>query len=170
MDLPDLPTNIRAATPDDVPAIGHMIRELADFEREPGAVRTTPEQLHDALFGPDAVASALIALADAGATAGFALWYRSFSTWDGVPGIYLEDLYVAEDQRGSGLGRALLTSLVRIVVHRGWTRLEWSVLRWNAGAIAFYDSIGGRPLDDWLTYRLSTPALDGLSAARHDVT
>ncbi len=162
MDLPELPANIRIATPDDVPVIGRMIRELAEFEREPDAVRTTPEQLHDALFGSDAVASTLIALDEVGEPAGFALWYRSFSTWEGVPGIYLEDLYVSEDQRGSGLGRALLTSLARIVVHRGWTRLEWSVLRWNTEAIAFYDSIGGRPLDDWLTYRLSGPALDTL--------
>ena len=162
MDLPELPPNIRAATPDDVPAIGRMIRELAEFEREPDAVKTTPEQLHDALFGPDAVASALIALDDGGEPAGFALWYRSFSTWEGVPGIYLEDLYVSETQRGSGLGRALLSALARIVVHRGWSRLEWAVLRWNSEAIAFYDSLGGRPLDDWLTYRLSGPALDSL--------
>ena len=164
MDLPELPPNIREATPDDLPAIGRMIRELAEFEREPDAVKATPEQLHDALFGPDAVASALIALDDAGEPAGFALWYRSFSTWEGVPGIYLEDLYVSESQRGSGLGRALLSALARIVVHRGWSRLEWSVLRWNSEAIAFYDSLGGRPLDDWLTYRITGPALDSLGS------
>ena len=162
MDLPELPPNIREASPDDLPAIGRMIRELAEFEREPDAAKATSEQLHDALFGQDAVASALIALDDRGEPAGFALWYRSFSTWEGVPGIYLEDLYVSESQRGSGLGRALLTSLARIVVHRGWSRLEWSVLRWNSEAIAFYDSLGGRPLDDWLTYRLTGPALDSL--------
>jgi len=164
VDLPELPTNIRVATPDDVPAIGRMIRALAEFEREPDAVKATPEQLHDALFGPEAVASALIALDDAGEPAGFALWYRSFSTWEGVPGIYLEDLYVSESQRGSGLGRALLSALARIVVHRGWSRLEWSVLRWNSEAIAFYDSLGGRPLDDWLTYRITGPALDSLGS------
>ena len=164
MDLPELPPNIREATPDDLRAIGRMIRALAEFEREPDAVKATPEQLDDALFGPDAVASALIALDDAGEPAGFALWYRSFSTWEGVPGIYLEDLYVSESQRGSGLGRALLSSLARIVVHRGWSRLEWSVLRWNREAIAFYDSLGGRPLDDWLTYRITGPALDSLGS------
>ena len=162
MDLPELPPNIREATPDDLPTIGRMIRALAEFEREPDAVKATPEQLDDALFGPDAVASALIALDDAGEPAGFALWYRSFSTWEGVPGIYLEDLYVSESQRGSGLGRALLSSLARIVVHRGWSRLEWAVLRWNSEAIAFYDTLGGRPLDDWLTYRLSSSSLDFL--------
>jgi GNAT superfamily N-acetyltransferase len=160
VDLPELPPNIREATPDDLPAIGRMIRELAEFEREPDAAKATPEQLHDALFGSDAVASALIALDDRGEPGGFALWYRSFSTWDGVPGIYLEDLYVSENQRGSGLGRALLSALARIVVHRGWSRLEWAVLRWNSEAIAFYDSLGGRPLDDWLTYRLTGRALD----------
>ena len=164
MDLPELPPNIRVATPDDVPAIGRLIRELAEFEREPDAVKVTPAQLHDALFGPDAVASTLLALDDGGEPAGFALWYRSFSTWEGVPGIYLEDLYVSESQRGSGLGRALLSALARIVVHRGWSRLEWSVLRWNSDAIAFYDTLGGRPLDDWLTYRITGPALDSLGA------
>ena len=160
MDLPELPSNIREATPDDVPVIGRLIRDLAEFEREPDAVKATPEQLHDALFGPEAVASALIALDDDGEPAGFALWYRSFSTWEGVPGIYLEDLYVSESQRGSGLGRSLLSALASIAVHRGWRRLEWAVLRWNSDAIAFYDSLGGRPLDDWLTYRLTGPALD----------
>ena len=163
MDLPELPPNIRAATPDDVSAIGRMIRELAEFEREPDAVKTTPAQLHEALFGTDTVASALIALDDSGEPAGFALWYRTFSTWEGVPGLFLEDLYIAESERGSGLGRALLTALARIAVTNGWRRLEWNVLRWNSEAIAFYDSLGGRPLDDWLTYRLSGAALESLS-------
>ena len=164
MNLPELPPNIRVATPDDLPAIGRMIRELAEYEREPDAVKATPEQLNDALFGPEAVASALLALDPDGEPAGMALWYRSFSTWDGVPGIYLEDLYVGEGQRGSGLGRALLSALAAIVVHRGWSRLEWSVLTWNSEAIAFYDSLGGRPLDGWQTYRLSGTSLDALSA------
>jgi len=159
VNLPELPPNIRVATPDDVPAIGRMIRELAEFEREPDAVKATPAMLHDALFGPEAVASALLALDADGDAVGFALWYRSFSTWEGVPGLYLEDLYVAESQRGSGLGGALLSALARIVVHRGWTRLEWSVLRWNSEAIAFYDSLSARPLDDWLTYRLEDETL-----------
>jgi GNAT superfamily N-acetyltransferase len=162
VDLPDLPANIRAATPDDVPAIGQMIRELAAFEREPDAVKTTPAQLHDSLFGPDAVASALLALDKAGEPAGFALWYRTFSTWEGVPGLFLEDLFIAERERGSGLGRALLMALARIVVKNGWRRLEWNVLRWNGEAIAFYDSLGGEPLEDWMTYRLSGIALESL--------
>lgn len=162
MDLPELPPNIRPGTPDDVPAIGRMIRELAEFEREPDAVKTTPVQLHEALFGADAVASALLALDVAGEPAGFALWYRTFSTWEGLPGLFLEDLYIAESERGSGLGKALLTALARIAVKNGWRRLEWNVLRWNSEAMAFYDSLGGQPLDDWLTYRLSGSDLDSL--------
>jgi len=162
VDLPELPPNIRPGTPDDVPAIGRMIRELAEFEREPDAVKTTPVQLHEALFGADAVASALLALDVAGEPAGFALWYRTFSTWEGLPGLFLEDLYIAESERGSGLGKALLTALARIAVKNGWRRLEWNVLRWNSEAMAFYDSLGGQPLDDWLTYRLSGSDLDSL--------
>ena len=164
MDLPELPPRIRAAIPDDIPDIARMIRELAEFEREPHQARATDDQLHAALFGDDAPAAALLALDDDGTPVGFALWYRTFSTWEGVPGLYLEDLYVAEDQRGSGLGKALLSALARIVVQRGWSRLEWAVLRWNSGSIAFYDALGGRPLDDWLTYRLSGPSLEDLGA------
>ena len=163
MDLPELPPNIRAATPEDVPDIGRMIRELAEFEREPDAVKATQAQLHEALFGADAVASALIALDGSGEAAGFALWYRTFSTWEGVPGLFLEDLYISERERGSGLGRALLTALARVAVTNGWKRLEWNVLRWNSEAISFYDTLGGRPLDDWLTYRLSGAALVSLA-------
>jgi GNAT superfamily N-acetyltransferase len=154
VDLPELPPRIRAAAPDDIPAILRMIHDLAAFEREPDAVRTTEADLDVALFGSDPAASALLALGDDGRPVGFALWYRTFSTWEGVRGVFLEDLYVSERARGSGLGQALLTALARIVVHHGWRRLEWSVLRWNSDAIAFYDSLGGRPLDDWLTYRL----------------
>lgn len=162
MDLPVLPDRIRTATPDDVPAILGMIHDLAAYEREPDAVRTTEPQLHAALFGPDAVASALLASGADGEPAGFALWYRSFSTWEGVPGIYLEDLFVSESARGSGLGRELLSALARIARHRGWRRLEWAVLRWNAPSIEFYDALGGRPLDDWLTYRVDGRALADL--------
>jgi GNAT superfamily N-acetyltransferase len=164
MDLPRLPDRIRAATPDDVPAILRMIHELAVYEREPDAVHTSGEQLHAALFGPDAVASALLAHGDDGEPAGFALWYRSFSTWEGVPGVYLEDLFVAESARGSGLGRDLLSALARIVEHHGWRRLEWSVLRWNTPSIEFYDALGGQPLEDWLTYRLAGTALTVLAS------
>jgi GNAT superfamily N-acetyltransferase len=159
VDLPELPARIRAATPDDVPAIGRMILELAAFEREPDAVKTTPEQLHAALFVPDHVASALLALGDDDSPVGLALWYRTFSTWEGVPGLFLEDLYIGESARASGLGKALLTALARIVVKNGWRRLEWNVLRWNTDAITFYDGLGGRPLDDWLTYRLEGETL-----------
>jgi GNAT superfamily N-acetyltransferase len=109
------------------------------------------------------VASALLALDADDAPVGFALWYRSFSTWEGVTGVYLEDLFVSEAARGSGLGRSLLAALARIVQHHGWRRLEWAVLRWNTPSIEFYDAIGGRPLDDWLTYRLDGESLDLLA-------
>lgn len=163
MDLPELPDRIREATPEDVPAILRMIRELAEFEREPDAVKATPDLLREAMFGSDSVASALVALDDDDNAAGFALWYRTFSTWEGVPGLYLEDLYVSDRQRGSGMGRALLSALARIAVHRGWTRLEWAVLRWNSDAIAFYDGLDARPLDDWLTYRLEGDTLRAMA-------
>ncbi len=159
MDLPELPPRIRAATPDDVPSILQMIGDLATFEREPDAVRATEADVHAALFGPDPSASALLALDADGVPAGLALWYRTFSTWEGVPGLFLEDLYVAESERGSGLGRLLLSALARIVEQNGWRRLEWNVLRWNTAAIAFYDGLGAGPLDEWLTYRLEGDAL-----------
>ena len=158
----DLPDRIRVANPEDVADILRMIRALAEYEREPESARATHEQLSAALFGDDPVASALIAEVD-GVPAGFALWYRTFSTWEGVPGLYLEDLFVAEEHRGSGLGRDLLVALARIAKERGWTRVEWVVLRWNTPSIAFYDSLGARPLDDWLTYRLTGSGLDTLA-------
>jgi GNAT superfamily N-acetyltransferase len=157
-----LPERIRPATPDDVDDIVRMVRELAEHQRKLDQVQATHDQLHRALFGNDPAASALIAEGD-DAPAGFALWYRTFSTWEGVPGIHLEDLYVAEDHRGSGLGRDLLVALARVARDRGWTRLEWDVLRWNTPSIAFYDSLGAEPLDDGLAYRLSGSGLDSLA-------
>jgi GNAT superfamily N-acetyltransferase len=158
-----LPERIRVAAPDDVDAVVRMVRELAEHQRKLDQVRATPDQLAAALFGDDPAAAALIAEVD-GAPAGFALWYRTFSTWEGVPGIHLEDLYVAEEHRGSGLGRELPVALARIALDRGWTRLEWDVLRWNTPSIAFYDSLGAEPLDDGLGYRLAGPALAELGA------
>jgi GNAT superfamily N-acetyltransferase len=157
-----LPQRIRPATPDDVDDVVRMVRELAEHQRKLDHVRATHDQLHLALFGDDPAASALIAEVN-GAPAGFALWYRTFSTWEGVPGIHLEDLYVTEEHRGSGLGRDLLVALARIARDRGWTRLEWDVLRWNTPSITFYESLGAEPLDDGLAYRLSGSALDSLT-------
>ena len=165
MDLPELHPNIREATPDDLPAIGRMIRELAEFEREPHAVKATPEQLHDALFGPDAVASALLALDDGGEPAGFALWYRSFSTWEGVPGIYLEDLFVEPAHRGKGFGKGLLVALAKLAVERDCGRIEWSVLNWTEPSIQFYLGLDAQRMDEWTVYRLSGEPLSRLAAS-----
>lgn len=169
---------IRAATPEDVPAIQAMIRELAAYERAPQEARATVEQLRDALFGPDAVASALIAESasesasesegaaahEGDGPAGFALWFRNFSTWTGKPGMYLEDLYVRPELRGGGHGKALLAALAAICVERGYERFEWTVLDWNERALGVYRSIGALPQDEWTVQRLSGPALHALAA------
>ena len=149
---------IRDASRDDVGLILQLIRELADYERAPDAVEATEELLHNALFGPDAVASALIAEED-GTPVGFALSFRSFSTWTGRPGIYLEDLFVRPAHRGDGHGRALLVELARRCVAMGGARLEWSVLDWNEPAIGFYRALGATAMSEWTVHRLSGDAL-----------
>ncbi|WP_317444047.1 GNAT family N-acetyltransferase [Streptomyces collinus] len=151
---------IRSATPADVPVIHALIRELAEYEKAPQEARASEEQLREALFGERPAAFAHIAEDDTtGEPVGFALWFLNFSTWRGVHGIYLEDLYVRPSVRGGGHGRALLTELARICVSRGYERLEWSVLNWNRPAIGFYESLGARPQDEWTVYRLTDDAL-----------
>jgi GNAT superfamily N-acetyltransferase len=153
---------IRQAVPGDVPVLLQLVRELAEYEREPDAVEATEELLRDALFGPDAVASCHVATAGAdgdGEVLGFALWYVTFSTWKGRPGMWLEDLFVRPAGRGQGLGRQLLRALAAICVERGWPRLEWWVLDWNEPAHGFYRALGARPEDEWTTWRLDGEAL-----------
>lgn len=157
-----LPDGIREATPADVPDILRLIRELAAYEREPDAVDTTEELLQTWLFESDPVAAVLVAEVDE-RVVGIALWFRTYSTWTGVPGIYLEDLYVEPGQRGRGLGKALLASLARIAVDRGYQRVEWAVLDWNTPSIEFYEALGAKPMQEWTTYRLTGDALAGLS-------
>lgn len=157
---------IRTATGADVPVLHAMVRELADYEKSLHEVRVTEEQLREALFGERPAAFAHIAESDEdGGVVGFALWFLNFSTWRGTHGIYLEDLYVRPERRGGGHGKALLTELARICVERGYERLEWSVLNWNAPSIAFYESLGARPQDEWTVYRLTDGALAELGAA-----
>nr|WP_128975953.1 GNAT family N-acetyltransferase [Streptomyces roseicoloratus] len=155
-------TMIRTATPADVPVIHRLVRELAEYEKALDEARATPEQLHEALFGEHPAAYAHIAETDDGEVAGFALWFLNFSTWRGVHGIYLEDLYVRPEKRGGGHGKALLTELARLCVERGYERLEWSVLDWNKPSIDFYESLGARPQDEWTVYRLTDGALKSL--------
>lgn len=159
----DLPDGIRHATPDDVDNVLRLIHELAEYEREPDAVKNTPEKLREWLFGADAVASALVAEVD-GRVVGIAIWFRTYSTWTGVPGIYLEDLFVEAGHRGRGLGRAFLVALARIAVARGYQRVEWAVLDWNTPSIEFYEALGARPMREWETYRLTGGALASLAS------
>jgi GNAT superfamily N-acetyltransferase len=154
---------IRTAAPADIPVIHALIRELADYEKLPQEAKATEAQLHEALFGEHPAAFAHIAADDTtGEAVGFALWFLNFSTWRGVHGIYLEDLYVRPTARGAGHGKALLTELARLCVTRGYERLEWSVLDWNAPSIAFYESLGARPQDGWTVYRLTDEPLGAL--------
>jgi GNAT superfamily N-acetyltransferase len=157
---------IRPAVPADVPTILELVRELADYEREPDAVAATESDLHTALFGAHPAAFAHVALTEAPnvAIAGFALWFLNFSTWTGKQGIYLEDLYVRPAHRRDGHGRALLGTLAELAVERGYARFEWSVLDWNTPAHGFYRSIGAVPNDDWTTWRLAGPGLAALAA------
>ncbi|MER6469990.1 GNAT family N-acetyltransferase [Streptomyces collinus] len=157
---------IRSATPADVPVVHALIRELAEYEKVPQEARASEEQLREALFGERPAAFAHIAEDETtGEPVGFALWFLNFSTWRGVHGIYLEDLYVRPSARGGGHGRALLTELARICVSRGYERLEWSVLNWNRPAIGFYEALGARPQDEWTVYRLTDDALTELGRA-----
>jgi GNAT superfamily N-acetyltransferase len=156
--------SIRAAEEADVPAILRLVHELAAYEREPEAVEATDAHFRAALFPPDHAPTAFahVAVVD-GTVVGMALWFVTFSTWLGRSGIWLEDLFVSPAHRGSGLGRQLLATLAQLCAERSYGRLEWWVLRWNTPSIGFYDSLGGQPMDDWLTYRLDGPELDALA-------
>jgi GNAT superfamily N-acetyltransferase len=150
---------IRPAVPADLPTIAQLIRELADYEKLSHAVDFDEGELARHLFGPRPYAQALIAEED-GLAVGFALFFHSFSTFHGKPGLYLEDLFVRPAHRGKGHGKALLCALARIAQERGCGRLEWAVLDWNQPAIDFYESLGAKPLSDWIVYRLTGEALE----------
>jgi GNAT superfamily N-acetyltransferase len=140
---------IRDARPEDLADIVALVRDLAAYERAPDAVELDPDEFARHVFGEDAVAHVLIADMDNGSVGGFAVWYRTFSTWVGRDGIWLEDLFVRPEHRRSGLGRELLDA----VRARTDGRVEWAVLDWNTPAQDFYRSIGARPLDDWTVWR-----------------
>lgn len=156
--------SIRPAEPDDVWAILGLVSELAVYEKEPNAVEATEADFRAALFPPSEPPTAFAHVAVVnGTVVGMAIWYVTFSTWLGRGGIWLEDLFVTPEHRGSGLGKSMLATLAAVCAERGYGRLEWWVLRWNTPSIGFYDSIGGQPMDEWLTYRLEGPDLAALA-------
>ncbi|KJK48989.1 GCN5 family acetyltransferase [Lentzea aerocolonigenes] len=155
---------IRRVEPRDVDAVVQLVHELALYERAPEQCHLTSEQLHVALFGESPALFGHVAEVD-GQVVGIALWFLNFSTWDGVHGIYLEDLYVTPDQRGNGLGKKLLETLAQECVDKGYTRLQWWVLNWNEPSIGFYKSLGAVPMDEWTVMRVAEEALQKLGSA-----
>ncbi len=155
---------IRRAEPADVAAITAMIHDLAHFEDAPEQCTVVESQISSALFGQSPTLKAHIAEVD-GEVAAMALWFLNFSTWDGVEGIYLEDLFVRPQFRRLGLARSLLAALAKECVDHDYTRLAWAVLNWNTDAITLYDAVGGRPQSEWTTYRVSGPELAALSSS-----
>lgn len=149
---------IKAAEPEDVPLILRFIEDLAEYERLSHEVVATEERLHETLFGDHAFVEVVIGW-EGEVAVGFALFFPNYSTFVGLPGIHLEDLFVVPEKRGKGYGKALLVHLAGLVVARGWGRLEWVVLDWNEPSINFYHSLGGVPLNDWTTFRLHGKAL-----------
>jgi GNAT superfamily N-acetyltransferase len=156
--------SIRPAVPEDSALILQFIRDLAEYEKMLDDVRTTRDDITVALFGENPKAFCDIALID-GAPVGFALWFYNFSTFVGRHGIYLEDLFVRSEARGSGAGKALLANLARRCVDENLGRLEWAVLDWNAPSIAFYDSLGAAAMDEWIVRRMTGEALARLAGA-----
>lgn len=154
---------IRRARPGDEVAITAMIHELADFERAADDCTVTEAQMRAALFGDSPTAQAHV-VEVGGEPAAAAVWFRNFSTWDGVAGVYLEDLFVRPQFRRRGLARKLLSALAAECIENGYTRLSWAVLNWNVDAIALYESVGGDAQTEWTTYRVSGPELAALAA------
>ena len=155
---------IRPAELDDVPEIFVLIKELADYERLLDQVIATEELLEETLFGENSNVEVLLAC-DENQILGFALYFRTFSTFLGRPGIYLEDLFVRGFARGRGIGESLLRRIAKNTLEMGGGRLEWSVLDWNKTAISFYKKMGAVPLDEWTTFRLTGEKLKKLTAS-----
>lgn len=154
---------IRPADSADLPLIAQLIRDLAEYEKLAGEVRFDEAVLGAMLFGSRPYAEVIIGELD-GVPQAFALFFHNFSTFEGRPGIYLEDLFVRPAARGAGLGKAMLAHLAALAVERDCARLEWSVLDWNEPAIGFYRSLGARMMDEWTVMRVDGPALTQLGA------
>jgi GNAT superfamily N-acetyltransferase len=155
---------IREAKIDDVEAIHQLIIELAVYEKEPDAVIASVRDIRENLFGENPVAFCHVAEVD-GQVVGIAIWFLNYSTWLGKAGLYLEDLFVKPEFRGSGLGLKLMKTLAQLCVDRGYERFQWWVLDWNEPSINFYKSIGAEAMDEWTVYRLSGSALKSFAAS-----
>lgn len=153
--------HLRPAEPRDVPAIIGLIRELADFERLTHLLQITPESLHEHLFGPRPVVESIVGEAG-GRVVAYSIFFTSFSTFLGKPGLYLEDVYVQPALRGGGLGQAMLQRLAALAGERGYGRFEWSVLDWNENAIRFYERLGATVMPEWRICRVTGAALQRL--------
>lgn len=156
---------IRPATESDTPLILSFIKKLAVYEKLESEVSATEDNLRETLFGDRPYAEVLLGYYR-GAAVGFALFFHSYSTFLARPGVYLEDLYVDEEHRGKGFGKALLVYLARLTKQRNCGRLEWSVLDWNEPSIAFYKSLGATPMDEWTIFRVSGEALNNLAETK----
>ena len=153
---------IRKATPADIPDLLDLIRELAQFERLEHEVQATAESLREALFGPEAVAAALLGSLD-GVVAGYAIYFFTFSSFLGRRGLWLEDVYVRPRFRQQGLGKALIQAVAQIAAELGCGRLEWTALNWNRNALEFYQSLGVKSMDEWVLLRLDASGIRRLS-------
>lgn len=163
-DVNKRPLRITPAEKADVPLILSLIKELAVYERLPHEVVATEEVLRETLFGKKPYAEVLLAHLD-DQPVGYALFFHSFSTFLGRPGMYLEDIYVRPGERGKGIGKALLARVAQLAMERKCGRLEWAVLNWNEPSIGFYKSLGARAMDEWTVYRLTEKPLAALAAA-----
>ena len=155
--------SIREAHAKDVADILRLIKDLAIYEKAPNEVVATEEHLHAALFGPQPHVFAHVLEVD-NRIIGMAIWFLNFSTWQGVHGIYLEDLYIEPEYRGRGYGLALLKHLAKICIERGYGRFQWWVLDWNTPSIEFYKSQGAVPMDEWTVFRVSGEDLNTLGS------
>lgn len=155
--------HIRAAEKSDAATILHFINELAVYEKEPDAVLNSISEIEDKLFGHDVRAHALIC-EQAGKPIGFAVYFFNYSTWLGKYGLYLEDLYVTQDKRGNGAGKAIMKYLAQLAIKKDCGRFEWVVLDWNKPAIDFYQSIGAKPQNEWIINRLSGDELHAFAS------
>ena len=154
---------IEPATERDIPLILEFVRGLAEYEKHLDRVEATEERIKKTMFGSEPAAQVLFAYEN-DTPVGFAVFFYTYSTFVGLPGLYLEDLYVKPEARGKGVGRALLRFLARLAKEKNCGRIEWAVLHWNESAIGFYKGLGAVPMDDWNVYRLSGDELDRLAA------